>query len=273
MKSSLVKRMVTAVILAPIFIWSIFNIPKEYFSYFLLLFVALGCWEFSRLINIHNLILRATYSLFVVALSVYLSDLTLAFSLVLYLSVVWWLVNLFWVISYPQKTKLWFDPLPARIVSGIMLLVPMWLSLSYLHLNYGPAWFLLLILIVWAADSGAYFVGRSLGRNKLSPFVSPKKTIEGVIGGATFSILMMVGFFALYINDQDPMYENYLGYLILTLVVACASVLGDLYESLFKRVSGIKDSGQILPGHGGILDRIDSLTAAAPFFVLGLELL
>lgn len=276
MISNITKRILTAIVIAPIFVWSIFAIPKDYFSFFLLTFVVIGGWELSRLIKIENLLLRALYVFFIVILALYIKinwHVSWVFSLVICLSTAWWLVNLYWIVSYPQKTKLWFGSASVRIVNGAMLLIPMWLSLSHIHIEYGPSLFLLLMLIVWAADSGAYFVGKATGKRKLSPLVSPNKTVEGFVGGIIFSLLTLISFMVLFNETHQSMHDNYLGYIALVVVIASVSVLGDLYESLFKRVSGIKDSGQILPGHGGILDRIDSLTAAAPFFVLGLELL
>ena len=153
-------------------------------------------------------------------------------------------------------------------MSGVLLLAPMWVSLVNLHLK-GDEYFLLLMLLIWGADSGAYFVGRKFGRRKLAPSVSPGKSVEGVLGGIGFALVVML----VFLQVQGIATEKYFGYLLLTIVVTSVSVLGDLFESLFKRESGMKDSGQILPGHGGVLDRIDSLTAAAPFFLLGLNLL
>jgi phosphatidate cytidylyltransferase len=152
-------------------------------------------------------------------------------------------------------------------MGGVMLLVPMWVALINLHSDYGGEYFLLLMLLIWGADSGAYFVGRVFGKHKLAPKVSPGKSVEGVIGGVIFAVVIML----IFLQYQNIAIDNYFGYLLLAIVVTSISVLGDLYESLFKRISGFKDSGNILPGHGGILDRIDSLTAAAPFFLLGLS--
>ena len=118
------------------------------------------------------------------------------------------------------------------------------------------------MLIVWATDTGAYFAGRTLGKHKLMPSVSPAKTLEGLAGGLLTSMLIVAG--VMYFSPQQE-----LGLLVVvTLITALASAFGDLSESMFKRVAVIKDSGTILPGHGGILDRIDSLTAAFPVFTL-----
>jgi phosphatidate cytidylyltransferase len=271
--SGLLQRVVTAIVIGSLFVWAIFALPSVYFSYFLLVFLLLGCWEFSKLIKLRSPLIRSIYSLFVglIAISVYSFEYLLYF--ILYLSAFWWIINLYWVVSYPQKTSLWFDPVVARLSSGVLLFVPMWLALSSLHKSHGPFLVLLIMAIVWAADTGALITGKTVGRKKLATLVSPKKTIEGVIGGVFFSMLVLLLFFTLTDVDQGFTTTNYAGYFFLVLIVSCVSVLGDLYESLFKRVSGIKDSGNILPGHGGILDRIDSLTAAAPFFVLGVNLL
>jgi phosphatidate cytidylyltransferase len=273
MLNGLLPRIITALVMAPLFVWAIFDMPTKYFSYLLLAFVLLGSWEFSKLINLKNHLLRFVYSLSIVLIAITVSNFESIVPFVMYLSIVWWFVNLFWVVSYPQKTSTWFDPVLARLLSGVLLLVPMWLALILLHQNYGPSWFLLLMLVIWAADSGAYFVGKALGRHKLSPFVSPGKTIEGVIGGAVFSMSALILFLQFSEEGQTVMLSDYAGYFFLILIVVGVSVLGDLHESLLKRVSNLKDSGQILPGHGGILDRIDSLTAAAPFFIVGIDLL
>jgi phosphatidate cytidylyltransferase len=266
----LLPRILTALILAPLFIWAIFAMPTNYFGYFLLLFVVIGAWEFARLIKIEKPLYRALISIGIVGCAFVASrhaqDLH-NLQVILYVSVLWWSLNLYWVISYPDNVQSWYGSGIVRVMGGVMLLVPMWVALINLHSNYGGEYFLLLMLLIWGADSGAYFVGRAFGKHKLAPKVSPGKSVEGVIGGVIFAVVIMF----IFLQYQNIATDNYFGYLLLAIVVSSISVLGDLYESLFKRISGFKDSGSILPGHGGILDRIDSLTAAAPFFLLGLS--
>ena len=265
------QRVVTALVLAPLFVWAMFAMPTTYFSYLLLVFVTLGAWEFAKLIKLQSVFLQLFYTISIIAVALVAKGFEASLSLVLYISIAWWVVNLYWVLSYPARTNLWFKPLIVRLISGVLLLVPMWLALSALHQNpdHGAPWFLLLTLIIWGADSGAYITGKAIGKHKLVPRVSPGKSVEGVIGGIGFALVVMVAF----LQYQDIPTDKYLGYLLLTVVISSVSVLGDLFESLFKRESGMKDSGRILPGHGGVLDRIDSLTAAAPFFLLGINLL
>jgi len=265
----LLARILTALILAPLFIWAIFTMPTDYFAYLLLSFVALGAWEFTRLIKIDQSLYRAFVVLGIVGCAFVASAHSENLQTVLVVSAAWWGLNLFWVVSYPKNVASWYGSGIIRVMGGVMLLVPMWVALTSLHANYGSVYFLLLMLLIWGADTGAYFVGRAIGKHKLAPKVSPGKSIEGAIGGILFAIVIMV----IFLQIQEIATSDYDGYLMLAVVISSVSVLGDLYESLFKRTSGIKDSGNILPGHGGILDRIDSLTAAAPFFLLGLSLL
>jgi len=264
----LLPRILTALILAPLFIWAIFSLPTDYFSYLLLLFVALGGWEFAQLIKIEKPLYRLLVSAGIVGCAVVASEHTQNLQIVLMVSVAWWGLNLYWVISYPNNVQSWYGSGIVRVMGGIMLLVPMWVALTNLHADYSRDYFLLLMLLIWGADSGAYFAGKAFGKHKLAPNVSPGKSIEGVVGGIVLAVIIMLAF----LQYQNIASDAYTGYLLLAVVVSSVSVLGDLYESLFKRTSGIKDSGNILPGHGGILDRIDSLTAAAPFFLLGLGL-
>ncbi len=124
----------------------------------------------------------------------------------------------------------------------------------------------MLLALIWSADSGAYFVGRTIGKNKLLPNVSPGKTTEGVAGGALFSLAVMFAYVSF--GFENATFVQYFFYGVLSLIVTLASILGDLFESVYKRIAGVKDSGILLPGHGGLFDRIDSLTASAPIFFL-----
>ena len=144
-----------------------------------------------------------------------------------------------------------------------------WLALVVLHSrpDQGPHWVLYLLVLVWVADSGAFFAGRQFGRTRLAPKVSPGKTWEGVLGGLTACALFAFGY-AHYLELQGAVLT---GFVLVSLVTVLFSVAGDLLESLLKRQRGVKDSGTLIPGHGGILDRIDSLFAAAPVFLLGLR--
>ena len=159
-------------------------------------------------------------------------------------------------------------PLPPRMVAlaGLILLPLAWLAFAHLLKTraFGASWVLYLFLVVAAADVGAYFVGRRFGRTKLAPRVSPGKTREGLFGGLALVACVGVGG-AFWFDVSLP------GLLALALVVAGVSVVGDLGISMLKRSAGLKDSGQLFPGHGGVLDRIDSLLAAIPVYVLGLH--
>ena len=131
----------------------------------------------------------------------------------------------------------------------------------------GPGYVVFLFMLVWIADSGAYFAGRRWGRTKLASHVSPGKTREGVYGALTAALgFAVIGALVLGLGvTQWPLF------ILICMVTVIFSIIGDLFESMLKRQRGIKDSGSLLPGHGGILDRVDSMTAAAPVFVLGLR--
>ncbi|MCB1760121.1 MAG: phosphatidate cytidylyltransferase, partial [Gammaproteobacteria bacterium] len=147
---------------------------------------------------------------------------------------------------------------------------PAWISLLILHARYqdGPYLLLFLMILIWVADSCAYFAGRRWGRVKLAPLISPGKTREGVYGAMVGAAICGVLLHQLR-PQTGPLYLL----VVLSVLVALISVIGDLFESVMKRQAGLKDSGALLPGHGGMLDRIDSLTAAAPLFLLGMLLL
>jgi len=177
-----------------------------------------------------------------------------------------WAILLLWVITYPGSAAIW-GTRPALVALGIVVLVPAWVGLAYLRLHEQGAWLILYVIgLVVCADTGAYFTGRALGRHKMAPRVSPGKTLEGLAGGmATVALFAVVVSFLL-----APVGLPVGSLLVLSLCAGMASVLGDLVESMAKRHAGVKDSGTLLPGHGGVLDRIDSLAAAIPVFSFGM---
>lgn len=262
-------RIITALILAPIAVGGIFFLPPLGFALFTGAIITLGAWEWANLSGIENAPGRVIYAL--VAAAILYGLLNVPFVVVLWLALAWWFCCFLLVRSYPAGSDKW-GSVPARAVMGLFVLVPAWVGLN--HLRTGGFEFgdssnnLLLILyvfcVVWVADIGAYFAGRAFGKAKLAPRVSPGKSWAGVWGG-----LLAVGVFALLVSSLASAGTGETVLLIgASLITGLVSVLGDLLESMLKRFRGIKDSSQLLPGHGGIMDRIDSLTAAIPVFAL-----
>lgn len=175
-----------------------------------------------------------------------------------------WVMALLWVKQYPNKES-WYGQ---RLVymGGVILTAA--ITAMYALWQMSPWWLMYVFLLVWCADSGAYFVGRQFGKTKLAPNVSPNKSVEGLVGGVITASLVAVGV-GLYLQLSAVAFWIFL---VLSAMTVGASVLGDLFESMLKRRAGVKDSGTILPGHGGVLDRIDSLLSATPIFALGIAI-
>jgi phosphatidate cytidylyltransferase len=255
------QRVITALVLAPLVLLVIFWLPHVATAAVLAVLVLAGAWEWSAFAGFTRYSAKLLYSGFVgscLAALWLFGEQRGELDRLLDAAVVWWLVAALWIAAAPAHVNR-----VAAALAGILVLVPVWLALVRLHALH-PELMLYLLLLVVAADVGAYFAGRRFGRNKLAPRVSPGKTWEGVIGGlAAAAVLAIVG---IWWFEVSP-----LPFMILCMVVVVASIIGDLTESLFKRHVGLKDSGTLLPGHGGVLDRVDSVTAAAPVFLIGLE--
>lgn len=255
------QRIITALALGAIALLVIFFVPQTAMMAILALLVIAGAWEWSAFLGSTNRAVRFAYVALVaagIAATWLLWDQAALRDALLYAAVVWWLVAFFWIISLPGTVNS-----AAAGLAGLLVLVPAWLALVRLH-AYSPELLLFLLLLVVAADVGAYFSGRRFGKNKLAPRVSPGKTWEGVIGGVVGAIVVA----AIGLSWFNVPALPFMG---LSVVVIFASIVGDLTESLFKRHAGVKDSGSLLPGHGGVLDRVDSVTAAAPVFLVGIE--
>jgi phosphatidate cytidylyltransferase len=266
------QRILSALILVPLVVLAVLRLDLSGFAMLAAVAVLLGAWEWSSLVPLRSLPARITFVLVALAAVVLLWQ--FAQSELLVNSILWgamggWVLVLFWITS-PDLGRI---ETPAHTVFkftlGIAVLVSTWLALVVLHSrpDEGPRWVLYLLFLIWFADSGAYFAGRQWGKTKLAPQVSPGKTWEGVMGALTVCTLFAFGF-GHYLGLQGAMLASFT---LVSLVTVLFSIAGDLLESLLKRHHGVKDSGALIPGHGGVLDRIDSLLAAAPVFVFGLR--
>jgi phosphatidate cytidylyltransferase len=262
---SLRKRILTAVVLAAALLAIVLLLPEWVTVVVLTALLLAGAWEWSAFLRLSTAARRLTY----VALVALLLPLAWHVSadpdgrdLILVAAVLWWLTALLWIAFAPRRVTPW-----AAGIAGVLALVPSWLALVWLRLAppHGQ-WVLFTLILVWVADIGAFFFGRRFGRIRLAPQVSPGKTWEGVLGGVASSSLVAFGGSAWF---HVPLAV----FLPLCLATVAFSVIGDLTESLLKRFAGMKDSGTVFPGHGGVMDRIDSLTGAAPVLLLGLTLL
>ncbi len=273
------QRIITAVILAPLVVAGIFLLPLPSFIIALAIIALIGFWEWTQFVEQPSRLLKLIPGVAVGALSFYLlpfdsinlDTVVDSHFAMLCLGAVWWVVASILAITYPRSADLWRSSSILRHAFGILTILPFFWSVVLLRAEnmttdvyHGAKLVLFVCILVWVADSGAYFAGKSFGKHKMAPRVSPNKTIEGLIGGVIAALV--AGWFAA--KWFDIQFSSYAALFITTLLTVVISVLGDLVESMFKRVSGIKDSGNIIPGHGGVLDRIDSLTAAFPIFTL-----
>jgi len=263
----LATRIITAVILGGTITVTVLFLPTAVAAgVFGVLWLA-GAWEWAALARLKAGPRAAYVGLVLACMLLALLVLAhtaamLAVAVAVAVAAIWWVVALLAVVSYPRTFST-----TTVAVSGFLVLLPSWGILSYLHATepLGRQLTLTVLVIVWAADIGAYAAGRWLGRVKLAPKVSPGKTWEGVTGGVLLAAAAAWAAATLLGLPVGPL-------IALGVATALVSVVGDLTVSMFKRNVGLKDSGTLLPGHGGVMDRIDSLTAAVPFFALGLKL-
>lgn len=260
------QRIQTAVIAVVVLLTVVFVLPPTATLLVLAILILAAAWEWTAFLGVEQRAARVGYvaAIGIVLAAAWLSvPALLSIELLLALGGLVWLIALAVLPRYPVAI-----PRALAWIAGPAILVPTFVALGQLYLAGpdGPERLLYVLVIVWAADIGAYFVGGRFGRIKLAPRVSPGKTWEGVVGGlAAVAALSFVGAWLL----AAPAYI----WVPLSLAAAAVSVIGDLTISMFKREAGIKDSGTLFPGHGGVLDRIDSITAAAPLFVLVLALM
>ena len=272
------QRVLTALLLVGTFLAGVYYLPLPILAAAFAIVVGLGAWEWAPMAGLHALPQRVLYVAVVLAGAFALyryagyGDAVLSEQVqpVLGVACLWWCFALLWVRSFPASASLWGSR-AMRLLMGLLILLPAWFAAVYLlHMEGRGAVMVVLVMVVAAADIGAYFTGRRFGRHALSPSVSPGKTWEGFRGGVLSAALLGVLLWTLLPERFDHL--SLVAAVMIALSTALASVLGDLTVSMVKRQSGVKDSSSLLPGHGGLLDRLDSLCAAAPTFALGLLL-
>ena len=266
------ERLITAVLLALALLGVIFFASNSWFNFIIAIVVAIAAWEWANMSGLSAQWQRVSYATFifigivVCANYVHLFD-RYQFAIdevrnVMLAAATFWAVALLWVQSYPGSSVIWARAW-SRALMGVFVLIPTWLAFVFLRSEPNGEWLIiLLVVIVACADVGAYFFGRAFGKRKLSLAVSPGKSWEGFWGGFACCLVLALGL--------NYYFESGGALIAIIAPVALVSVLGDLLESMVKRNCGIKDSSNLLPGHGGIMDRVDSLTAAAPIFALAL---
>ena len=275
------QRVTTALVAAPIGVALVFLLPPTAFAVLVAALVAVGCWEFSRLANLgghsRRSILLITQIIILIVLATISPLSRVEWDLASWPEAVWLPLMLAgclgWLLAWsrlpgfnaadsnPDRKRYRF----AGLISALGSMTWLWLALVYLRLLPAGSWWVMLILItVWAADIGAYCAGRLFGKRRLAPAISPGKTLAGLAGGVVMAPVAAV----LTVILVPALDAEIWAIAVIGVVAALASVGGDLYVSLHKRATGVKDSGQLFPGHGGVLDRFDSLAAAAPVFAL-----
>jgi len=265
-----IQRLTTAIIIAAFFISGVVFLAPEHSALFLAAIWLVGAWEWGAFCRIQSVAKRILYVLSVALLMaitylVFTVESLLSVTSLFIFSSLCWGVYFLWAQSYPNSAKIWSSQFMSMLI-GYTVLVPAWYAMSLLqaHHEYGVALIWVLVLAV-ANDTGAYLVGKTWGKHKLAKNVSPKKTWEGFFGG----VLCAVGLaLALGLYFGAELFGGWKVWLVAAVVATFAAVIGDLIESMFKREANIKDSGSILPGHGGVMDRLDSLSAAFPLFAL-----
>jgi len=260
------QRIITALLLVSILLAALFAENPTFWRCFISLVVAVAFWEWLRFCDIHSkLEMLLSFVLFAAVFYLLQAGYSPMLMTVAAACIVWCALLLF-------TTRNWFLILHNKIlkllIGTLVLSVAGWLVIELREIEHGALWIVCFLVAVFAADIGAFFVGRRIGKTKLAPSISPGKTVEGLLGGMAFVLILFVPL--LFWNFSSSAASILL---VTILATALISVGGDLFESKLKRHVGIKDSSNILPGHGGVLDRIDSLLAAVPFFVLGLLLL
>jgi phosphatidate cytidylyltransferase len=268
------QRVLTALLLAPLVILLILLLPTSLFAWLLAAAFLAATWEWTLLAGMKDRTRRSGVLAFATVLFAVLWLLRASVWLwpaLMIAGVAWWLLVCVWLRNFAFAAAPTSENRNLKLLAGVFVIFPAWVGALSIHGSepHGHVWTFLAMLLVWAADTGAYFSGRFFGQRKLAPQISPGKTWAGVYGAfATSALVLAVGGWLLGVRDA-----RLIGLIIVTIVTVASSIVGDLLESLMKRHASVKDSGTLFPGHGGLLDRLDSVFAALPVFALGKLLL
>lgn len=274
-------RVLAALIMAPLAIGGVLLLPTAWLMLIAAAVCLVALWEWLKLADVEDLLARNILLACNLAVMVALvwgsrsadGSTTLALlQLVALLGVAWWLLAMLWLLHFDFASDHDTHARVFKLGAGTLAVVPAWCAMGVIHATgpNGHQWLLLALFLVWAADTGAYFAGRTFGGKlfggrKLAPRISPNKTIEGLLGGVVLAVAVAVIGAKLIGTDNGAL----LGVIAVAIVTVLFSVVGDLFESLLKRHINVKDSSNLIPGHGGVLDRVDSVLAALPVFALG----
>lgn len=269
-------RVLAALVLTPFAIAAMLFLPTAWLLALAAVVFLAGLWEWFKLADVDDTLSRTVLLVVNLALMVAIvwgSRLPggglsfVLFKLATMIGVIWWLLAGLWLSRYTFASDHDTHARVFKLAAGTLAIVPAWCAAAWIHgdASGGHRWLFVAVALVWAADTGAYFVGRHYGKRKLSPRISPNKTVEGLLGGIVAGVAVAVAFAPL----AGATMAQLPAVALVAFVAVAFSVVGDLFESLLKRHVGAKDSGDLIPGHGGVLDRIDGVIAALPVFALG----
>ena len=269
-------RLLAALVMAPLAIAAVLLLPTPWMAALSAAAFLIGLWEWLKLAEIDDTIARGVLvlvNLLLMVALVWASRSASGGSLVLLqimvmIGVGWWCLAALWLRHYDFASDHDTHARVFKLAAATLSVIPAWCALALIHASqpHGNRWLLVALMIVWAADSGAYFAGRKFGKTKLSPRISPNKTVEGLVGGVVAG--MLVALVAAPLADPGIAAKQLIYVAIVAIWTILFSVVGDLFESLLKRHVGAKDSGNLIPGHGGVLDRIDALLPTLPIAMM-----
>lgn len=264
------ERLITAFVLLPAIILTTLLAPTSVFSLIIAVFIGIAAWEWSRLVRVTARSYQYIYVLLAILIMLVLYRIEPGMIIWIVLcGIAWWLFAIWLAISFQSRKDILTKNIWINLVIGLLVLIPAWSGLVELHRGGEDGIRVLeLFVLIWVADSAAYLCGKLFGKHRLADRISPGKSWEGVAG----ALIVTTGLTALY-GWWTEQTDIITGLIIVSIVTVSFSILGDLSESIFKRRTGFKDSGKLLPGHGGVLDRIDSLTAASPVYYASLMLM